>query len=310
MQVIRGLVDLTRFVNGCVATIGNFDGVHLGHRAVIKKLSDKGRLLNLPVVVVFFEPQPLEYFRGDDAPSRLTRFREKVQKLRELPIDYVLVLRFDRALALQEPEEFIESILVKKLSIKYLVLGDDFRFGKDRRGDFGLLCDVASQYGFVVENTSSVNVNGSRVSSTMIRQNLLDGNLVAAGKMLGRTYSICGRVVHGEKRGRTLGFPTANVQLSRKNTPIQGVFAVTMTDVYGWRQKGVANVGRRPTIDQKESVIVETHLFDFDGDLYGKTVEIHFHKKIRNEIKFATIDALKAQIERDVQAAREFLLNT
>lgn len=309
MRVIRGLANLTRIATGCVATIGNFDGVHLGHRAVIKKLSEKGKMLNLPVVVVLFEPQPLEYFRGDGAPSRLTRLREKVQQLSELPIDSVLILRFDRALALQAPEQFIESVLVNKLSIKYLVLGDDFRFGKDRRGDFGMLREVSSQYGFAVENTRSVNVNGSRVSSTMIRQHLLEGNLAAADAMLGRPYSICGRVVHGEKRGRKLGFPTANVRLLRKNTPIQGVFAVTMTGVYGEQQTGVANVGSRPTIDRKESIIVETHLFDFDGDLYGKTVEIHFHKKIRNEIKFATIDELRAQIQRDVQAAREFLLN-
>lgn len=308
-MIIRGLVNLRRFVNGCVVTIGNFDGVHLGHQAVIKKLSNKGKLLSLPVVIVLFEPQPREYFQGQNVPQRLTRLREKIQNLRKLPIDYVVVLRFDRKLAMQEPEEFIESILVEKLNTKYLVLGDDFRFGNKRRGDFKLLCDLSPQYGFEVDDTGSVHVNGSRVSSTLIRKHLLGGDLVTASEMLGRPYSVCGRIIHGEKRGRKLGFPTANVRMLRKNTPIHGVFAVTMTDVQGWHKKGVANVGTRPTVDQNESVFVETHLLDFDGDLYGKTVEVHFHKKIRDEVKFATIGALQAQIQNDVREAREFLLN-
>ena len=309
MLIVRGLLNLKRFMNGCVATIGNFDGVHLGHQAVIKKLSEKGKSLGLPVVIVLFEPQPREYFQGRNAPQRLTCLREKIENLRNLPIDYVVVLRFDSKLAVQEPEAFIESILVEKLNTKYLVLGDDFRFGNKRRGDFRLLCDLSPQYGYEVDDTGSVHVNSCRVSSTLIRKHLLVGDLVSASEMLGRPYSVCGRIIHGEKRGRELGFPTANVRMLRKNTPIHGVFAVTMTDDQGWYKNGVANVGTRPTIDQKESVLVETHLFDFDGDLYGKTVEVHFHKKIRDEVKFATIGALQAQIQNDVREAREFLLS-
>lgn len=306
MFVIRGLVNLVPFIDGCVVTIGNFDGVHLGHRAVIQKLAEKGKQLGLPVVVVLFEPQPLEYFLQEKAPSRLTRLREKLVKLRELPVDYVLVLKFDKAFSILEPEDFLQYVLVDKLRTKHLVVGDDFRFGTQRRGDFQLLCELAPKYGFDVVDTKPIFVNQNRVSSTLIRQALDAGDLAVAQKLLGRPYSVCGRIVHGAKRGQSIGFPTANIRMLRKNTAIKGVFAVTMTGFNAREIHGVANVGKRPTVDAENAVLLETHLFEFDGDLYGHAVEVHFHKKIRNEVKFATLDELKKQIRNDVRVAQEF----
>lgn len=306
MHVIRGLAHTIPLEQGCVLTIGNFDGLHLGHKAVIEKVAEQGKLLGLPVVVVIFEPQPLEYFLGANAPSRLTRLREKVIQFNQLPVDHLLVLRFNRAFANVDAEDFIEQILVKKLNVKHLVIGDDFHFGKARRGNFAMLREKGKQFGFKVENTQSYQVQGLRVSSTVIRDALGEGNLKLAAKLLGRSYSICGRVAHGNKLGRTLGFPTANIQLLRKNTPINGVFAVTMTGVSDHKLQGVANVGTRPTVDGSAKVILEVHLFDFNKEIYGHYVEVHFKHKIRDEIRFESVAQLKSQIEQDVIEAKAF----
>jgi riboflavin kinase/FMN adenylyltransferase len=306
MRVIRGLAHTKTLEQGCVLTIGNFDGLHLGHRAVIEKVAQQGKLLGLPVVVIIFEPQPLEYFLGANAPSRLTRLREKVIQFTTLPVDELLVLRFNREFANVDAEDFIEQILVKKLSVKHLVIGDDFHFGKARRGNFAMLREKGKQFGFKVENTQSYQVQGLRVSSTIIRDALGEGNLKLAAKLLGRAYSICGRVSHGKKLGRTLGFPTANIELLRKNTPISGVFAVTMTGVCNTELHGVANVGIRPTVSGTDKVILEVHLFDFNKEIYGRYVEVHFQHKIRDEIRFESVEQLKSQIEQDVVEAKAF----
>lgn len=306
MRLIRGLTHLEPLQQGCVLTIGNFDGVHLGHRAVIEKLAQQGRLLNLPVVVMSFEPQPLEYFSQQNAPSRLTRLREKIIQFLTLPIDNVLILSFNQPFSNYDAEEFVSHVLVEKLNVKHLVVGDDFHFGKARRGNFALLRDYGKQFGFKVENTQSYQVQGIRVSSTLIRDALGEGNLKLAEKLLGRAYSICGRVAHGNKIGRTLGFPTANIQLFRKNTPINGVFAVTMTGVADQTLHGVANVGVRPTVSGEATVILEVHLFDFNTDIYGCTVEVHFKHKIRDETRFSSLAQLTTQIEKDVSAAKLF----
>jgi riboflavin kinase/FMN adenylyltransferase len=306
MHIIRGLAHTIPLEQGCVLTIGNFDGLHLGHKAVIEKLAEQGTLLGLPVVVIIFEPQPLEYFLASNAPSRLTRLREKVIQFGVLPVDYLLVLHFNRQFANVDAEDFIEQVLVKKLNIKHLVIGDDFHFGKARRGNFAMLREKGGLFGFKVENTQSYQVQGLRVSSTLIRDALGEGNLRLAAKLLGRSYSICGRVAHGNKLGRTLGFPTANIQLLRKNTPINGVFAVTMTGVSHRELHGVANVGTRPTVDGSAKVILEVHLFDFNKEIYGHYVEVHFKLKIRDEIRFESVAQLKSQIENDVIAAKAF----
>ncbi len=304
MRLIRGLAHLEPFKNGCVLTIGNFDGLHLGHRAVIKKLSERGKALGLPVVIMVFEPQPLEYFLKDNEPSRLMRLREKAAALSSLPIDDLLMVRFNKAFANYDAEQFIEDILIKKLNVKHLVIGDDFHFGKARRGNFAMLKEKGKMYGFNVEDTGSYQSAGLRVSSTLIRDALNAGNLAQAETLLGYAYSVCGRVAHGDKRGRTIGYPTANIKMFRKNTPINGVFAVTMTGIDNLVFQGVANVGTRPTVDGGSKVILETYLFDFDKEIYGRYVTVHFKQKIRDEMRFHSIEQLKAQIVQDVLEAK------
>jgi riboflavin kinase/FMN adenylyltransferase len=306
MRLIRGLAELKLPERGCVATIGNFDGVHVGHCQVIERLAEAGHRLGLPVVVVLFEPQPREYFFPNEAPARLTRLREKLARLTELPVDEVLLLRFNRHLANLPAESFIRNILLEGLRIKYLVVGDDFRFGRDRLGNFALLQQTGKEFGFEVVDTPSVLVDGRRVSSTLIREALAAGDLTGAARLLGRPYSVCGRVIHGAKRGRTLGFPTANILMRRKNTPVQGVFAVTMSGIGEHPLPGVANVGIRPTVAGGRTVLLETYLLDFFGDLYGKQVEIVFHHKLRDEKRFDGLAELQAQIERDVLTARSY----
>jgi riboflavin kinase / FMN adenylyltransferase len=305
MRLIRGIPHLPVFKNGCVLTIGNFDGVHLGHKAVIEKLAERGNILGLPVVIMIFEPQPLEYFLGDKAPPRLTRLREKVAQFAKLPVDDLVIVRFNKQLANYDAGQFIDEVLVKRLNVKYLVIGDDFRFGKARQGDFAMLKAKSDVHGFKVQDTGSLQVDGLRVSSTLIRNALATGDLEKAEAMLGYRYSICGRVIHGDKRGRTIGYPTANIRIAINNLPFSGVFAVTMTGIDDLRIEGVANVGVRPTIDGSNKVVLETHLFDFNRDIYGYKVTVQFKQKIRAERRFQTVDELKEQIVDDVVEAKK-----
>jgi riboflavin kinase / FMN adenylyltransferase len=306
MRLIRGLTHLEPLQEGCILTIGNFDGVHLGHRAILNKLALHASKLHLPVVVMIFEPQPLEYFSQGNAPARLMRLREKVIQFSKLPVDNLLVIKFNKAFADLEAEQFIEQILLEKLNVKHLVIGDDFHFGKARRGNFAMLKAAGSAAGFSVENTESHLLEGKRISSSAIRDALDAGNLTLAEKLLGHPYSIYGRIEHGEKVGRMLGFPTANIRLFRKNTPIKGVFAVEMTGIDDRIIQGVANVGTRPTLTGDTNVVLETHLFDFNKEIYGHPVEIRFKQKIRDEQRFDSISELKAQITRDIATAKQF----
>ena len=310
MHLIRGLSHLEPFKSGCVLSIGNFDGLHLGHRAVIKKLAERGEALGLPVVIMTFEPQPLEYFLGDNAPSRLMCLREKVIEFNKLPVDNLLMVRFNRYFANCDAEQFIDDILINKLNVKHLVIGDDFHFGKARRGNFAMLKEKGKLYGFSVEDTGSCQIAGLRISSTLIRDALGAGDLIQAEKLLGHCYSVCGRVAHGEKLGRTIGYPTANIKMFRKNTPVNGVFAVTMTGIDGLELEGVANVGTRPTVDGGSKVVLETYLFDFDKEIYGRYVEVRFKQKIRDEIRFQSLEQLKARIEKDVAEAKNIFVQS
>ena len=305
MQIIRGIKNLKLEHHGCVATIGNFDGVHLGHQAVLGQLADKSDELGLPVVVVTFEPQPQEFFRPQESPPRLTRFREKVQILRRYSVDRVLVLRFNKKFSLQSPDDFIQNLLVNGLGVKYLVVGDDFRFGKDRAGDFEMLQKAGAEHGFEVVNMHTFVLDDKRVSSTRVREALGAGDLNAAEKLLGRIYRMSGRVAHGDKKGRTIGFPTANIHLHRINTPLLGVFAVELFGIGGEPLPGVANLGTRPTVNGMKTLL-EIHLFDFDGDIYGAHVHVEFLHKLRDEERFDSFDDLKAQILIDVEQARIF----
>ncbi len=306
MRLIRGLAHLEPFTHGCVLSIGNFDGLHLGHQAVIQKLANHGKAMGLPVVIIVFEPQPLEYFLKDNEPSRLMRLREKVMAFANLPIDNLLIMRFNKPFANIDAEQFIEDLLIKKLNVKHLVVGDDFHFGKARRGNFALLKEKGKLLGFTVEDTGSYQADGLRVSSTLIRDALNAGDLTQAERLLGHCYSVCGRVAHGEKLGRTLGYPTANIQMFRKNSPINGVFAVTMTGIDNKTFQGVANVGTRPTVAGGSKVILETHLLDFKQEIYGRYVEVQFRHKIRDEIRFPSLEALTVQIACDVAETKAF----
>jgi len=310
MQLIRGIKQLQTFPQGCVLTIGNFDGVHTGHNVVINKLAEKGDVLGLPVVVMVFEPQPLEFFLKDNAPARLTRLREKIGHIQTEPVNTLLVANFNQQFADLDPEYFIKDILVKRLNVKYLVIGDDFHFGKSRRGNFALLQEAGRRFDFQVTDMASYLMKGHRVSSTQIRDALSNGDLATAKAMLGRDYSVCGKVVHGNKLGREIGFPTANIQMLRKNTAIEGVFAVTMTGLNDSAVYGVANVGTRPTVNGGTKVVLETHLFDFNQDIYGKQVEVHFKHKIRSEMCFESLDDLKRQIQLDTAQAKTYMQYT
>lgn len=306
MRLIKGIPRQPVFTDGCVLTIGNFDGVHLGHKAVIEKLVQRGKEFALPVAVLIFEPQPLEYFQRAEAPPRLTRLREKVVRLAKLPVDELIIVRFNKQLADYDAGQFIDDVLINKLKIRHLVVGDDFRFGKARQGDIQLLQKHGRTFGYSVEDTGSLQVSGQRVSSTLIRTALAHGDLGLAENMLGYPYCVCGRVVHGDKRGRAIGYPTANIRMDRKNSPVCGVFAVTMTGINGEEYKGVANIGVRPTVDGGDTVILEVHLFNFSQDIYCQQVTVHFKKKIRAERRFESVADLITQIKDDAAAAQTF----
>lgn len=309
MRISRGLGHLVLPQEGCVATIGNFDGVHRGHRVIIENLAKEGRRLDLPVVVILFEPQAREYFAPSEAPTRLTRLREKLNQLARLPVDWVLLLRFDRNLADMPAEAFIREILIDALRIKRLVVGDDFRFGYQRKGDFAMLERAGAEAGFAVARTESVLVAGERISSTLIREALAAGDLERAAQFLGRPYALCGRIRTGAMLGRRLGYPTANIRIRCHRPPLQGVFAVTMTGIADQPLAGVANVGVRPTVGQGKALLLETHLFDFTGDLYGRLVEVRFHHKLRDERRFEHVQALSDQIALDIEVARAYFMN-
>lgn len=306
MQIIRGLHNLRAEHRGCIATIGNFDGVHLGHQAVFRHLCQKAEEFGLPATVVTFEPQPMEFFAPDRAPARLTRMREKLRALKDAAIDRVVLLEFGHKLAGMPAEAFVQELLVEGLDVRYLFVGDDFRFGKGRTGDIALLRRVAWEHGFGIENMNTFAVGQERVSSTRIRDALARGDLHMAAHNLGRPYRICGRVAHGDERGRTIGFPTANIDLHRKVSPLRGVFAVKVGGLDDGQLPGVANIGTRPTVEGDTRYLLEVHLFDFERQIYGEHVEVEFQKKLRDEKKFDSFEALRRQIARDALQARAF----
>ncbi|AXS84454.1 bifunctional riboflavin kinase/FAD synthetase [Marinobacter sp. Arc7-DN-1] len=313
MRLIRGLTNLKKLsrredsplANGCVATIGNFDGVHLGHKTIIDQVRSKAEALGVPSMVMIFEPQPREFFQGSEAPPRLMGFRQKFEALLAEGIDIVLCLRFNQAFRSYSAMGFIEDILIQGLAVRHLVVGDDFRFGCDRAGDFALLKKVGKDAGFTVENTRTVTVDGERVSSTRVRELITVNGLEQAEALLGHPYRIRGRVVYGRQLGRQIGAPTANILLHRLPA-LQGVYVVAATLDDGAVYDGVANIGLRPTVDGKQPSL-EVHLFDFAGTLYGQHLEVVFRHGLRDEEKFASVDELKEQITRDFEHARAWI---
>ncbi|WP_346838835.1 bifunctional riboflavin kinase/FAD synthetase [Microbulbifer sp. SAOS-129_SWC] len=311
-ELIRGLHNLRPRHRGCVATIGSFDGVHLGHQAIVAQLRQRARERNLPAVAIIFEPQPHEYFSGEKAPARLMRFKEKVLALFAAGIDRVLCLQFNETLRSLDAEAFIQRILVDGLGIEHLVVGDDFRFGCDRSGDYRSLQRIGAEAGFTVEDTATVEIDGERVSSTRIRAALEAGNFALAETLLGKPYRITGRVAPGRALGRQLGAPTANVRLHRYRSPLVGVYTVRTSATDGSELApgrkvidGVANVGFRPTVEGAGAQpLLEVNLFDFSGDLYGRELAVEFCHKLRDEEKFDSLEILKARIAQDIEDAR------
>ncbi len=304
MEIIRGMHNLRDRHRGCVATIGNFDGVHRGHKALLARLKAEGEALGLPTTLITFEPQPREFFRGREVPARLTRLREKLWLLERVGVDRVLCLPFNERLASMPAQAIVDDLLVAGLDVRYLMVGDDFRFGRGREGDFALLVAAGERYGFKVAKLDTLALGDDRVSSTRVRAALAAGDLLLAERLLGHRYFISGRVVYGRQLGRQLGVPTANVPLNRYHAALEGVFAVEVSGLGPIRQ-GVANIGVRPTVDGREPLL-EVHLFDFSDDIYGQLLSTTFRHKIRDEWKFESVDALKARIDVDIVAAGDF----
>lgn len=305
MELIRGLWNLRDAHKGCALTIGNFDGMHLGHQALLSQLKAHAEKLNVPTCVIIFEPQPNEFFYADNVPSRLMRLREKLQALRERGIDRVLSLRFDASLAAMSAEDFLSDVLLDKLGMQCIVVGDDFHFGTQRRGDVALLREYAKVHDFSVVLLQTFELAGERVSSTRVRKALDVGDLGRVGQLLGQLFCMAGRVAHGDKRGRIIGFPTANIFLHRRSVPIGGVYVVRVRGldrVYG----GVANVGTRPTVGGTRSLL-EVHIFDFAKEIYGAHIEVEFIHKLRDEKRYDNLELLRAQILKDAEAARAYL---
>jgi riboflavin kinase/FMN adenylyltransferase len=303
MQLVRGLHNLRPPHRGCVATIGNFDGVHRGHQAILARLRERAVELGLPSCVVIFEPQPREFFAPETAPARLARLRDKLDLLAAEGIDLVLCLTFNLQLSKLRATEFVDTVLIDGLGVKHLEVGDDFRFGCDRIGDFDFLQKVGAEKGFTVEAAQTVEIDGVRVSSTKVRNALAAADFTLAEHLLGRPFEISGRVLHGQKLARQLGTPTANVQLKRRRVPLTGVYLVS-AEVDGKVWPGVANIGVRPTVAGDGRPHLEIHLLDFAGDIYGRRLTVVFHQKLRDEQRFASLEALKTAIDADVAAAR------
>ena len=311
MQIIRGLNNCKKQHQNGALTIGNFDGLHLGHQKILEQLQAEAKSHHTHRCLMTFEPLPREYFaRSKPTASRLMSRSEKMRILNSfytsLRPDYLLFLNFNQALSKMSAIEFIEKILVNQLKIKSLIVGDDFQFGCDRQGNFDLLQAYGKKYQFSVGRIASHCIENQRVSSSLIREALASDRLADADVMLGRAYTICGHVSHGDKRGRTIGFPTANIHLRRTETPLHGVYSVTMHSQKYGDVAGIANLGRRPTVDGTH-VQLEVHLFDFDELLYGEHISVSFQHKIRNEVKFESFDDLQQQIQIDCNQARKLL---
>lgn len=308
MKLVRGLHNLPHDARPRALTIGNFDGVHRGHQAIIRQLTDAAQQRQLQASCMSFEPLPREYFLGDKAPPRLNSLREKWCALERTStaLEEFICVKFDHWLAELSPRAFIDEILVQRLQVKYLVIGDDFRFGKNREGDYALLKQAGASAGFEVHSFETIMCHDNqRISSTRIREAMADNRLELANTLLGYDYQICGRVAHGDKRGRTIGFPTTNIRLHRHATPLSGVYAVTMTGLDEAPITGVANIGKRPTVDGQH-LQLEVHLFNFHKEIYNAHVCVQFKHKLRDEKRFESFDALKQQIHRDAEQARDY----
>lgn len=312
MKVIEDAAGFRQYYQSSVATIGKFDGVHTGHQLILQQLRDKASQFGVPGVVVLIEPHPEEFFASSpqECPARLSELEEKLALLEAQGVDVVYKLRFDASLQAQSAERYIEDFLVQGLGIVCLIIGNDFRFGHQRRGDFAMLQAYGNSHGFELVESASCEHQGVRISSTFVRQQLQKGDFELVELLLNRPYGISGTVVKGQQLGRDLGFPTCNVKLNRKSLPLHGVYAcdvqVNNEDLAERFLKGAANIGYRPTVSDSSKAVLEVHLLDFDSDLYGEKITVIFRHKIRDEQKFASLDDLQARIAIDVQTVRAF----
>lgn len=304
MLVYRGFSQ--KVVGHTALTIGNFDGVHLGHRALLARVMAAAKQEKIVPAALTFEPHPREFFARQSAPARLTTLREKLELIADEGITLAHVCHFNARFAALSAEEFIARILIDSLHVKHLIIGDDFRFGAGRQGNFAMLCEAGARHGFVVESMDSISLEGERVSSSAVRAALAAGRMEHAARLLGRPYSIDGRVIHGAKMGRQLGFATANIRMKHENLPLTGVFAVEVYGLDGAPHRGVANLGVRPSVNQTARPILEVHLFDFSADIYGKHLNVRFLHKLRDEMRFPDLESLKAQIGNDVEEAKAY----
>ena len=312
MQVIRDNDASPASIDGCAATIGVYDGVHLGHQAVIRATQERAAALGVPTAVVTFDRHPATVLRPENAPLQLTTLDQKLELLAAAGVDCTFVVHFDEARSKEAAEDFVHEVLVDRLGTKAVVIGEDFHFGHQRRGNVAMLADAGKRHGFTVEGLpllSSLTGAAEPVSSTAIRRALAGGDVEAAAAMLGRSYEMRGSVVKGDQRGRLLGFPTANVPVaSHMALPADAVYAGWYIRPDGSRHMAAINLGRRPTFyEHAETSVLEAHLMDFDGDLYGESARIEFVKLLRSEMRFDGIDALKAQLVRDIETARQVL---
>ena len=309
MELIRGRHNLRPHHRGCAVTIGAFDGVHLGHQSVLTHLRQQAVSLEVPTTVVTFEPLPREYLRPLEAPPRITTLRDKWPLFAAFGVDRVLCLPFNESLRQLSAREFVEEVFVSGLGVRYLAFGDDFRFGNRREGDLDYVRALADEFGYAVAPTPTLELGGDRVSSTRIRAALAEADFELAAQLLGRPFELAGRVLHGQKLGRQLDAPTANIALHRIRSPLQGVYAVRVCGGGLEEAPGVANVGVKPTIGESLEATLEVHVLEGSPDLYGERLTVRFRHKLREEQKFQSLDALKAGIAADKANARTWLAN-
>jgi riboflavin kinase/FMN adenylyltransferase len=298
---------MSRIEGKYAATIGNFDGVHVGHAHILEKLVSVAKERKLLAAVMIFEPQPLEYFSADSAPPRISTLREKLERFREIGVDAVFVIPFDSEFSSLSADAFIDRYLVELLPVEWLLVGDDFRFGKGRAGDFRVLRERGQEQGFEVEATDSITVAGVRVSSSVIREALKSGDFQKSQEFLGRSYNITARVVRGNALGRTFGFPTANLGLKNLSSPLSGIYLVRVVGDEIDERYGLASIGSRPTIELNGSIKVEIFILDFDGDLYGKKITVTVLSKLRDEKQFASVDEMITAMKMDEARARKLI---
>lgn len=302
---LKSLSEIPQDIGATVVTIGSYDGIHCGHQRIIKELVEQAQEQQLSSVVISFDPYPKEFFQGQRVP-RLMSWREKFLALQALNVDYFLTIKFDHQFSQMLAEDFVSEVLVNKLKAQKIIVGDDFRFGHRRQGDYKLLAQMGAQLGFSVEHAPTYEYLNERISSTRVRYTLQAGNMEVARDLLGHYYYLMGKVIHGDKLGRELGFPTANIDLHRRLVPLHGIYVVRVSGIDACSYYGVANIGNRPAV-QGTRVLLEVYIFEFNQQIYGQTIKVEFLHKLRDEENYASLELLKQAIAQDVKMAKEFV---